>query len=103
MRPVPTAPAEVIANAIFGDVGERVVQRLDADEATLLERIETHRHADAIPECRQPRIVDLDEEAGFDDHLIFGAHRLTERVEKFFLALVEFVVAIRLEALPSRG
>ena len=40
------------------------------------------------------RVVELHQEAGVDDHLVFGAHRVGDRGLQFLFALVEFVLAV---------
>ena len=91
MRAVPAAPAQVITNAIFGDPNEGVIQRFDAHHAVPLVRVETHRDADAVPQRRQPRIVDLQLKAGGRDHLVFGLERVGEREHELVLRAVVLV------------
>ena len=98
VRAVPAAPAEVIADLLLGHVLQRVIQRLDALHAVLLVRGEAHLHADAVPERREPRVVDLHEQAGLRDRLVFHAQRVGERVEELFLARIVLVRAADLDA-----
>ncbi len=101
MRAVPASPAEMVAHAVFRDVAQSVVERLDAHLAVGAERLEPHSNADAIPQRGQPRIVDLQDQAGGDDGLVFDPHRLGEGEHILFVALVIAVVPIDLEA-PRR-
>ena len=58
--------------------------------------------ADAVPQRRQPSIVDLQDEARRNDRLVFGAHRLGERVHVLLVALVEAIVPVDFEACRRR-
>ena len=58
----------------------------------------THVYADAVPERRQPGIIDLQDEPGSDNRLVFVAHRFGERKDEFLLASVVLIPAVRLQA-----
>jgi hypothetical protein len=55
----------------------------------------THVYADAVPERRQPGII---EAPGSDNRLVFVAHRFGERKDEFLLASVVLIPAVRLQA-----
>src|SRR5271169_487157 len=98
VRAVPAAPAQMIAHAIFRDVAQRMIERLDPHLAPPAERIEPHGHADAIPQRRQPGIVDLQDKAGTGDRLVFDPHRLGDGEDILFVILVVAIAAVDFEA-----
>ncbi len=49
MRAVPAAPAQMIAHAIFRNIAQRMIERLDPHLATAAKRGEPHADTDAIP------------------------------------------------------
>ena len=98
MRPVPAAPAQVIANLLLGNVRQRVIQRLDAHHAVARVGLEAHLNADAIPQRREPRIVDLDLESRRGNRLVLDLQRVRERDDEVFLRLVVLVPAPDLDA-----
>src|ERR1700676_978047 len=89
--PMPAAPAQVIAHAFLRNVPQRVIERRDPHRAAGAKGIKPHADADAIPQRRQPGVVDLQDQAGRDNRLVFDAHRLGDGEH---ILLVIFVVAI---------
>ena len=85
------AVARVVTDAILGDAAKRVVERLDVDArraAAVLDRLGgIAEHVD------EPRIVDLQDEAGLDDAEVLLAHRLGDGVEVLLVVLVVVVLA----------
>ncbi len=55
---------------------------------------EARRRHHAVVGDGVARVVELHQEAGIDDHLVFGAHGIGDRGLQFVFALVEFVLAI---------
>ena len=71
VRPVPAAPADVIARALLGDAAQRVVERVDAKLRPVAVLRLAHRRHHALVHVGQERVVDLHDEAGIDDGLVF--------------------------------
>ena len=55
---------------------------------------EARRRHHAVVGDGAARVVELQQEAGIDDHLVFGAHRLGDRGLQLLVALVVFVLAV---------
>ena len=90
------AVAGVEAHAVLRNAAQRVVHRLDPqrDElAAVLDR----GVARAIVVRRHARIVDLEQEAGVDDRLVFLVHRVGERGEILLVGRVVPVLVVELE------
>src|SRR6478735_6638417 len=100
---VPAAPAQMIADAVLRQAAERMIERLDPYLAVFAKGGETHVDADAIPQRRQPGVIDLQDETGGDDCLIFAAHRFGEGKDEFFLAWVILIATVGLQACRRRG
>ncbi len=58
----------------------------------------TRRRHHAVIGDGGARVVELQDKAGIDDHVVFGAHRRADGADQFFLALVVFVLAVRDDA-----
>ena len=69
------------AHAVGGDVAQRVVDRLDVATARLDEHLVGLVAVHDVAAHREVGRVDLQHEAGVDDALVLGLHRLGERVE----------------------
>ena len=95
MRRVTAAPADVIANALFRQSLDGVIERLDTDRRPFpifLELIGGEGH---VVHVRKKRIVDLHHQAGVDNRFVFFAQRFGELEQKLFVVLVEFVLVPR--------
>jgi hypothetical protein len=95
VRRVKAAPANVIADAFFRQSLDGVIERLDADRrpfAILLELIGREGH---VVHVRQERVVDLHDQAGIDDRLVFLAQRFGELEQKLLVVAVVFVLVPR--------
>src|SRR5262245_8966680 len=101
VRPVPAAPAQVVAHALLGDVAQRMVKRFYSEKTVSSECVKAHLDADAIPERREPRIVDLQRHARGGNRLVLDAHRLGNGVYEFLVRAVVLVAPVDLEA-PGR-
>ena len=93
----------MITNAVLRQAAQGMIERLDPHLAVFAKRGQAHAHADAVPQRRQPGVVDLQDEPGRDDRLIFAAHRLGEGEDEVVLAPVIFVAAVGLQACRRRG
>ena len=85
------AVAGVVAHAVFGDVAQGVVERLDAlgrPGAGLRDALLGRQHV----VHGQARIVDLHAEARLHDGLVFMAQRFGHRLDMLILGLVELVL-----------
>ena len=95
MRAGPAAPADMIADALRRQPCDRVV---DAPRPVHREPVaivgEARRRHHAVVGDGGARVVELHQEAGVDDHLVFGAHRLGDRCRQFFVVLVILVLAV---------
>ena len=98
VRAVPAAPAQVVAHAVLRNVAKRMIEGVDAKQRALPERRQAHLQADAIPQGRQPRVVDLQDEAGRRDHLVFDTQGFREGEDELFLRRVVLVAPVGLEA-----
>ena len=103
MRPVPAAPAEVVA-----DRGPRAVPSSawfsasirDAQKLRYVSQVEVRV---VIPERRDPGVVDLELEARVDDQPVLLAQRLGERPEQLVLRRVVLVAHVDLGARGRDG
>ena len=84
VRPMPAAPADVIANAIFGNAGERVIERIDPQRRVTLVVRQRRLRIKHVPGIRQAGIVELQHKAGVDDGPILNAQRLGDAFEECF-------------------
>jgi len=79
VRPVSAAPADMIAGALLREASERVIEHLDAHHrplAVVLRRL--RRHHDLVGK-REVGIVDLQDQTGIDDRLVFLMQRIGDR------------------------
>src|SRR5580698_7371844 len=97
MWAMPTTPAQVIADLLGRYALECVIQRLDANRAVAFVGFQPHPDTNSIPQRRQPRVIDLEQEPSLGNHLVFDAHGLSERKHKLLLRLVVLVLTPRLE------
>ena len=94
VRAGPAAPADVIADAVRRQTGDRLVEHLDLQPQPFAVIGKAPRRHHAVIGDGGTRIVELQHEAGIDDHAIFGAHRGADGADQFFFALVIFVLAV---------
>ena len=85
------------------EAGERVIQRLDADRREPAIFLGRRRRIRRVPLGHHPRVVDLEDEAGVDDHPVLGLHRVRDREEEVFLRLVVVVGALQLDRARRDG
>ena len=94
VRSRPAPPAHVVADALRRQARDRGVEHLHV-----------HRHPSAVigQACRRhhavvadgcARIVELQQEAGLDDHPVFGAHGLADGDQALLIAVVKLVLAV---------
>src|SRR6202050_758966 len=100
---VPAPPAQVIAHAVFRNVAERVVERLDAHGATGAEGLKPHANADTVPQCGKPGVVNLKNKTGGDDRFVFDAHGFGDGEHILLVALVETIAPVDFETRRSSG
>ncbi len=82
VRPVPAAPADVIARALRRDTVERVIERVDAHLRPGAVLGMRHRRHHLLVHVGQEGIVDLHVEAGIDDRLVFLVQAVGEREQQ---------------------
>ncbi len=102
VRPRPGSPAEVIAHAVGRNALQRIVQRLDPGRAVAPVGLQAHAVPDPVPQRREPGVVDLEQQSRVDNHLVFDADGVGERVDELFLGLV-IVVPPPLQQAQGRG
>ena len=93
----------MIARALLRQALERVVERFDADArpfAIIARRLRRHHHFVGV---RHIGIVDLQDQAGIDDGLVFVAQRLGDRKDLILIAFIIFVLAIGRDARGRDG
>src|SRR5215470_4797456 len=95
VRARPAAPAHMISNALRRQSLDRVVEHLHVQRHPLAILLEARRRHHAVIGGGGARIIELKDEAGIDDHLVFGAHRRADRADELLLALVVFILAVR--------
>src|SRR6187200_906319 len=54
----------MVANTIFRDSAQRMVQRFDSYLTSSLKGLQAHLNPNSVPECREPGVVDLEKNAG---------------------------------------
>src|SRR5688572_7314185 len=96
MRPMPAAPADMIADAISRNVRQRVIGRFDPRFTKFLKFLQIDVRQQLVPTRGNPRIVQLDQKAGVDDRLVFLLERLRYCVKVGFLTRVVLVAAVGL-------
>jgi hypothetical protein len=101
--PCQLPPAQVIAHAVFRNIAQRVVERLDAHGAAGAESLKPHADANTVPQGGQPGVVDLKNEAGGDDRLVFDAHGFGDGEHIVLITLVETIAPVDFEARRRGG
>ena len=90
------AVAGVEAHAILGDAAQCMIDRLDPQSDELAAVVD--RGIDrAVVMRRHARIVDLQQEAGVDNRLVFYVHRICERRQILFVRGVISIFVVKLE------
>ena len=87
MGTVMAAPADMQPDIFFRDAGPSVVQRLDPDRGVFAV-IGKGDVRQAVPAIGQIGGVDLQQEAGIDDRLVFLVHDIGDGEHELFVALV---------------
>ncbi len=95
-RAVVEAVAGVVTHAIGRDVAQRVVHGVDVGVGGLVALLD--RAGRIRQGVDQPRVVDLQHEAGVDDAEVLLAHRLGDGAEVFLVAVV-----VRVATEPARA
>ena len=93
VRTLPAAPAEVVAHAVLGNAGQRVVESVEVARLHLAILLERGRRDQHVPRLTEARIVDLQDEPGVDDGSIFRAQRLGDGEDVGFLGRVVAILA----------
>jgi hypothetical protein len=92
----------MIANTIRRQAFDRVVEHLHVHVDPLAVVGETCGRDHSIVGNGGASVVELQQEAGIDDHLVFRAHRRANRDQALLVALVVFVLAVRDDARGRR-
>src|SRR5271170_8422735 len=82
VRAVPAAPAQMKTDTLLRQSPDRVVERLDPTCRELSVILDSRLGIDLIPPFGDTRIVELQNDAGVDDRLVFLAHRISAGEEK---------------------
>ena len=90
------------AHALGRNIGDRVVQRGDVDRDDLAEVLDAFVEVDHVAEHREIRAIELENESGIDDRLVFALHHLGEREDIFLFGLVVGILEIARD-LAGRG
>ena len=93
MRPVPAAPADVVADAVLGNPAQRVVERAHAQVGpapVVVPRLPARHHRVRL--VHHHGVVDLHQQAGVDDRLVLLVQRVGEREHELLLAGVVLVL-----------
>ena len=96
MRPMPAAPAYMVADAISRNVRQRVVGRLNPYFTKSLKFFQIDVGQQLVPTRGNPWIVQLDQEAGVGNRPILLLERVRDGVKVGFLTRVVLVLAVRL-------
>ena len=88
------APAHMHAHALGRQVAHRVVERGDIDGDDLAVVGERQIEVDHVPQHREVGAIELEDEAGLDDRLVFAPHHVGKRVDVFLVGLVVAVLEI---------
>ena len=91
VRTFVVAPAQMHAQLLGRDVGERVVERGDVHAGTLAEFGEVEVGVLDVPAHGEVGTVDLQDEAGLGDGLVFVAHRVGDGEQIGLVVLVVLV------------
>src|SRR5512145_2735124 len=97
MWPVPAAPAYMVPDAIPWNSRQGVIGRVDADRAKLVELLQVYVGEHPVPVGGDPWIIQLDEEAGIDDHSVLLLESIRDGVKVGFFTRVVLVLVIRLD------
>src|SRR6185503_8255469 len=90
----PGAPAHMIADAVSRQPLDRVVENVDLPCQPFAVIGEARRRHHAVIGDGTARVVELEQETGIDDHLVFGAHRFRDRSLQLLVASVVLVLAV---------
>ena len=99
MRTMVAAPAHMEAHPFLRDVAQGVVERVDAQLGEFPIFRNVHMGVE-LPPIRQIRIVDLEDEPGVDDGLIFLMHSVSQRID---VGLVVRVILVLQPMLDGAG
>ena len=88
VRAVPTPPAQMEADAVLRQAAQRVIEGLDPDHREFLVRFDTRLGVHHVPIVGDRRIVELQDEAGIENSLVFFAQCLGPGVEELLIGLV---------------
>ena len=91
VRALVVAPAQVDAHAVAGHVAQRLVDGVDVDGGALDEDLVGLVAVHDVAAHGEVGRVDLQVEAGLDDALVLGLHRLGDGVEVLVGAVVVLV------------
>ena len=100
VRPLVIAPAHVHAHLLRRHIGERAVQGLDVELRALEEFGLGEILKRGVPRHGKIGTVDLQDEAGRDDRLVFLAHRRGDRLD---IGLVRGIIAVGQEGRDHAG
>src|SRR5262245_32710128 len=89
---VPASPTNVITHAVFGNVLQRVVQCLDAHGSELTIFLDARSRDDHVVSIWKSWIVDLENEAGVYDCLVFVFDSIRQSKNVFLFGGIVFVV-----------
>ena len=88
---MPAAPTQVIAHALLGNAGERVVDGIDAPPGELAIGRDRGFGLQHVPPVGQARVIDLQDETGRHHRPVFLAQCVGQGEQEFVLGLVVFV------------
>ena len=84
----------MIADAVGRQAFDSVVENVDLRRRAIAGNPRSSPAAPCDQSDGTARVVELQQEAAIDDHLVFGAHRFGDRGLQIFVALVIFVFAV---------
>lgn len=102
MRSMPTAPAQVEADAVLRQSLQRLVQRLDANGSETFVLLHRRLRYDGVPIVRDRGIVNLKNEPGIDDCLVFFMQRIGAGEHELLVGLVVAISEARRAARSDR-
>ncbi len=91
VRPIPAPPADMIAGLLLWNSVERTIERGDFLFRPCIIIRELCRRNHHVVFGRKPCIVDLHDQPGIGDRLVFRAQRFAERQTQFLFRAVVFV------------
>src|SRR3970040_2030097 len=97
MRPMPAAPAYMIADAISRNVRQGVIGRFDPRFTKFLKFFQIDVGQQLVPTRGNPWIVQLNQKTGIDNRLVLMLERIGDGVKVGFLTRVVLVAAVRLD------